>query len=208
MKVVIASHNPGKIRELQTMLQSLPIELISATDAGVADVEETAVTFVENALLKARHACEQTGMPSLADDSGIAVDALNGAPGIYSARWANAKGDAEKNNLKLLDAIKDVPETLRTASFHCVLVFMLHASDPTPLICHGVWHGIIAAAILGAHGFGYDPVFFIPELKLTAAELTAEHKNRISHRGQAFQLLLQQLPKKLQQNSGSSYART
>jgi XTP/dITP diphosphohydrolase len=208
MKIVIASHNPGKIRELQTMLQVLPVELVSAKDAGVKDVEETAITFVENALLKARHACEQTGLPALADDSGIAVDALNGGPGIYSARWANAVGDAEKNNLKLLEAIKDVPQEKRTASFHSVLVFMLHASDPTPLICHGIWHGIIAPKIVGTQGFGYDPVFFIPELNVTAAELTAEHKNRISHRAQAFQLLMQQLPKKLQLNPGSTHART
>jgi XTP/dITP diphosphohydrolase len=191
MKIVFASSNPGKIRELQALITD--IELIPQTELNVSDVEETGLTFVENAILKARHACEVTGLPAIADDSGLAVNALAGAPGIYSARYAGLKATAEDNIKKLLAALTTISPENRQASFHCVLVYMTHANDPTPLICHGIWHGSILQVPQGNDGFGYDPVFYIANENKSAAELPLDLKNRISHRGQALQLLRKKL---------------
>lgn len=188
-KVVLASNNKGKIAEFRALLADYPIELIPQGELGVSEVEETGLSFVENAIIKARHAANETGLPALSDDSGLAVAALKGEPGIYSARYAGADGDAIKNMQQLLTAMKAVPDENRQACFHCILVFMTHALDPTPLICEGIWHGQILHAIQGDKGFGYDPVFYVPALAKTAAELDRDVKNKLSHRGQAMQLL-------------------
>jgi XTP/dITP diphosphohydrolase len=195
-KIVLASSNIGKLKELQSMLAELPVNIIAQSELGVVDAEETGLTFIENAIIKARHASAITGLPSIADDSGLAVDALGGAPGIYSARYAklpaNVKGLAldQANNTKLIEALRDIPDHQRGAQFHCVLVFMRHAADPTPLVCHGQWHGSILQAAAGAGGFGYDPLFLVPDHGCSSAELSTNEKNRISHRAQACQLLL------------------
>jgi len=195
-KIVLASSNIGKLKELQSMLAALPVNIIAQSELGVVDAEETGLTFIENAIIKARHASAITGLPSIADDSGLAVDALGGAPGIYSARYAklpaNVKGQAldQANNTKLIEALRDIPDHQRGAQFHCVLVFMRHAADPTPLVCHGQWHGSILQAAAGAGGFGYDPLFLVPDHGYSSAELSTNEKNRISHRAQACQLLL------------------
>ena len=195
-KIVLASSNVGKLKELQSMLAALPVNIIAQSELGVVDAEETGLTFIENAIIKARHASAITGLPSIADDSGLAVDALGGAPGIYSARYAklpaNVKGLAldQANNTKLIEALRDIPDHERGAQFHCVLVFMRHAADPTPLVCHGQWHGSILQAAAGAGGFGYDPLFLVPDHGCSSAELSTNEKNRISHRAQACQLLL------------------
>lgn len=193
MKIVLASNNAGKVKEFQELLNNLHIELLPQSQLGVAEVEETGLSFVENAILKARHAAEVTGLPALADDSGLAVDALHGEPGIYSARYAGKSATSSDNIHKLLTAMKDVPEEKRTAHFHCVLVYMRHANDPTPLICDGIWTGKILSAPRGEHGFGYDPIFFVPSENCSAAELPYPVKNALSHRGKALQLLLTQL---------------
>jgi XTP/dITP diphosphohydrolase len=197
MKVVLASSNAGKIHELQNMLDELNLTIIPQTTLNVSDVAETGLTFVENALLKARHACEQTGLPALADDSGLTVTALQGAPGIYSARYAGAKADAQANITKLLAAMHDIPASKRQAAYYCVLVFMTHAKDPTPLICEGSWHGEILSAPRGTLGFGYDPVFYVPKENKTAAELPLHVKNQLSHRGHALHKLLKKLSQKI-----------
>lgn len=195
-KIVLASSNVGKLKELQSMLAALPVNIIAQSELGVVDAEETGLTFIENAIIKARHASAITGLPSIADDSGLAVDALGGAPGIYSARYAqlpaNVKGLAldQANNTKLIEALREIPDHQRGAQFHCVLVFMRHAADPTPLVCHGQWHGSILHATAGAGGFGYDPLFLVPGRGCSSAELSADEKNHISHRAQASQLLL------------------
>jgi XTP/dITP diphosphohydrolase len=195
-KIVLASSNIGKLKELQSMLAALPVNIIAQSELGVVDAEETGLTFIENAIIKARHASAITGLPSIADDSGLAVDALGGAPGIYSARYAklpaNVKGHAldQANNTKLIEALRDIPDHQRGAQFHCVMVFMRHAADPTPLVCHGQWHGSILQAAAGAGGFGYDPLFLVPDHGCSSAELSTNEKNRISHRAQACQLLL------------------
>lgn len=197
--VVLASGNEGKLRELRQLLGKLPLELVAQNSLNISDAEETGLTFIENALIKARHACAASGYPALADDSGLAVDALHGAPGIYSARYAESERDADRqtrddaNNRKLLDALASVPDVKRTAHFHCVLVFMRHAGDPTPLVCHGQWSGTILHAPTGDGGFGYDPLFFVPEMNCSSAQLLPAQKNRISHRAKALSLLLQQL---------------
>lgn len=188
-RVVFASNNAGKVREVAAMLAGHPWELVPQSEYAVPSVAETGLSFVENAILKARHACEHTGLPAIADDSGIAVDALDGAPGIYSARYAGEDGDDAANNQRLLDELFDVPEEERTASFHCVLVAMRHATDPTPLICHGRWDGVIVDEPRGENGFGYDPLFLIPALGRTSAELDPQTKNELSHRGQALRAL-------------------
>ncbi|MGM0632005.1 MAG: RdgB/HAM1 family non-canonical purine NTP pyrophosphatase [Pseudomonadota bacterium] len=192
--VVLASGNAGKLREMQQMLGDTRVELVSQRDLGLDSAEETGLTFVENALLKARHASRASGLPALADDSGLAVDALRGAPGIYSARYAGADGDDATNNSKLLEAMLDVPEALRTARFICVIVYLRHAEDPVPVICEGIWRGAIRHAPAGENGFGYDPLFQVPESGCSSAELPADEKNRLSHRGQALRALLQRWP--------------
>lgn len=194
MKLVLASGNPGKLAELHELLAGSGIEAHAQSEFGVGDVEETGLSFVENALLKARHAARATGLPALGDDSGICVDALDGAPGLHSARYAGAHGDAAANIDKLLAALADVPDARRGAHFHAVLVLLRHADDPQPVVAEGSWHGRILRARRGDGGFGYDPVFFDPELGRSAAELDPALKNRISHRGRALAALRARLP--------------
>lgn len=186
-KLVLASNNPGKLKELQAMLGE-HIEVLPQNQFISEEAEETGLSFIENAILKARHAARASGLPALADDSGLAVDALGGAPGIYSARYADGKGDAA-NNAKLLEALRDVPDEQRTAQFICALALVQHADDPVPVICEGAWEGRILHAAQGEHGFGYDPLFLVPELDVSSAELPAEQKNQLSHRARAMTLL-------------------
>lgn len=193
MKLVLASSNRGKLQELRELLGDAGVELVAQSELGVEDADETAVTFVENALLKARHAAALTGLPALADDSGLCVDALDGAPGLYSARYSGVHGDAQANIDKLLQELGDVPEERRNAHFYCVLVLVRHAGDPQPLIAEGEWRGRIALGRRGDGGHGYDPVFFDVERGQTAAEMPAELKNRLSHRGKALVELRQRL---------------
>lgn len=192
-KIVLASGNKGKLKELQETLGSADVEFIPQTRLEVSEVLETGLSFVENALIKARHACECTGFPAIADDSGIEVDALGGEPGIYSARYAGADIDEidQANNDKLLQELKDVPEPERTARFQCVIVYMRHAKDPMPLICQGTWEGRILFEPSGSNGFGYDPIFYVPTHDCASADLEPEVKNQLSHRGQAIGQLLQ-----------------
>ena len=185
--IVLASSNPGKIREIQAILEGHPIIPQSAFD--VADVEETGATFVENALLKARNAALHCKLPAIADDSGLVVDALNGAPGLISARYAGVGASDQDNLDKLLRELKGVPEQLRTARFICVMVFLEHANDPCPVITQGVWEGRILDHAVGENGFGYDPVFWVPDHNCASAELPAAVKNALSHRGQALKSL-------------------
>lgn len=192
-KLVLASNNQGKLRELGELLAPLGLRPVAQGELGVGEAEEPAITFVENALLKARHAAQETGLPALADDSGLTVDALGGQPGVRSARYAGVGASDEDNVQALLTALKDVPEAQRTAQFHCVLVYLRHADDPTPVICHGRWPGRILEQPAGNGGFGYDPVFFAPEFGCSAAELTREQKGGVSHRGRALRLLVEQL---------------
>ena len=196
-KLVIASNNKGKIAELTDLLAPLGLQPVAQGELGVSEAEEPAVTFVENALIKARHAARATGLPALADDSGLAVDALGGRPGVRSARFAGNEATDSDNVEALLAALKDTPEAERSAQFHCVLVYLRHADDPTPIICHGRWPGRILAEPRGQGGFGYDPVFLVPEHGCSAAELTREQKGRISHRGRALASLLDQLKAEL-----------
>ena len=186
MKLVLASSNKGKLEELRHLLADAGIELHAQSGFGVTDAEETGLSFVENAILKARHASRATGLPALADDSGLCVDALGGAPGLYSARYGGAHGDAEANIDKLLHELRDVPDEARGAHFYCVLVLVRHAGDPQPLIAEGEWRGRIAFARRGNGGHGYDPVFVDVAHGRTAAEMPAELKNRLSHRGKAL----------------------
>ncbi|MCS2156356.1 XTP/dITP diphosphatase [Scandinavium sp. H11S7] len=192
-KVVLATGNAGKVRELASLLNDFGLDVVAQTELNVESVEETGLTFVENAILKARHAAKVTGLPAIADDSGLAVDVLGGAPGIYSARYAGVDASDQQNLEKLLVALKDVPDDQRQAQFHCVLVYMRHAADPTPLVCHGSWPGVITRESAGNGGFGYDPIFFVPDAGKTAAELSREEKIAVSHRGQALKLLLEAL---------------
>ena len=197
-KIVLASNNKGKVREFGEMLATLNMEVVPQASFNIEDADETGLTFVENAIIKARHASSIAGLPAIADDSGLEVDFLKGAPGIYSARYSdmeNAGKDAtdEKNLLKLLDALKDVPEEKRTARFQCVLVYMRHAEDPTPIICQGTWEGIITTERHGDNGFGYDPIFYVPEYNCTSAQLKSEQKNKLSHRGIALAALVKKL---------------
>lgn len=193
MKLVLASSNAGKLEELRELLADTGIELIAQSDLGVDDAEETGETFVENAIIKARHAARLTGLPALADDSGICVDALEGAPGLYSARYAGEHGNASRNIDKLLEALRDVPDAQRDAHFYCVLVLLHHAQDPQPLIVEGQWRGKILHARQGDGGHGYDPVFLDPVHGQSAAEMPLVLKNGLSHRGQALAALKQRL---------------
>lgn len=190
-QIVLASHNAGKLKELQAMLGGT-VQLRSIGEFSSVEPEETGLSFVENAILKARNAARISGMPALADDSGLAVDFLGGAPGIYSARYADGQGDAA-NNAKLLDVLKDVPEDQRGAQFVCVLALVRHADDPLPILCEGLWHGRILHQASGEHGFGYDPLFWVPERGCSSAELRPADKNQISHRARAMSLLRQRL---------------
>lgn len=191
-KIVLASGNQGKLIELQAILSANDVELIPQAYFNISEVEETGLSFVENALIKARHACVKTGLPCIADDSGIEVDALDGEPGIYSARYSDTYGssaDAE-NNAKLLQELEQVPDLDRTAQFQCVIVFLRHEKDPMPLICQGSWKGRITFKESGENGFGYDSLFYVPTHQCTSAELQPEVKNSLSHRGQALRQLL------------------
>lgn len=195
-KIVLASGNKGKLVELQNALDDFDVALIPQSEFDVSDADETGLSFIENAILKARHASEITGLPALADDSGLEVDALKGAPGIYSARYSalepvetSGTDKDNNNNLKLLRELNGVPVDQRTARFHCVLAFVKHPLDPNPIICQGAWEGRIQASLDGEGGFGYDPLFFVESMNATAAQLTKEQKNTISHRGLAIQQL-------------------
>jgi len=193
-KIVLASGNPGKIREIQALLAEHPI--VPQSDFSISDAEETGTTFVENAIIKARHAAQHSGLPAIADDSGLVVDALDGAPGVYSARYAGP-GSSDLDNLqKLLQALEGVPEAQRSARFICVLAFMQHGTDPTPVIAQGVWEGRILTRPAGSNGFGYDPVFWVPTHQCASAELAPEVKNALSHRGQALRNLTAMLKTK------------
>lgn len=188
-RIVLASNNKGKLRELGELLADQDIQVLPQGAFNIPEALEDGLSFVENAIKKARNAAAHSGLPAIADDSGLEVDALNGAPGIYSARYAGDGGDAA-NNAKLLEALQDVPDTQRSARFQCVMVYMRHAEDPTPLICQGTWEGRILHQPRGDNGFGYDPLFFVENENASAAELSAEVKNAQSHRGQALRALL------------------
>ncbi|KXO11138.1 Nucleoside 5-triphosphatase RdgB (dHAPTP, dITP, XTP-specific) [Moritella sp. JT01] len=189
-KVVLATGNPGKVREMSALLAEFGLEVLPQSNFNIVEADETGTTFIENAIIKAKHAAALTGLPAIADDSGLAVDALQGVPGIYSARYAGVDASDRDNLLKLLDALKGVPTAQRTARFHCVLVYMTHAEDPTPLVCHGSWDGVITEQPSGEDGFGYDPIFFVESEGCTSAELTKQRKSELSHRGQALTKLL------------------
>ena len=196
-KVVLATGNIGKVKELAHLLAEQGLEVVPQSEFDVPDVAETGTTFVENAIIKARHAAKITGLPAIADDSGLEVDALNGAPGVYSARYAaditQGQLTDDDNTNKLLAALANTPDEQRTARFHCVLVYMKHENDPTPLICHGVWQGTISRSKQGEQGFGYDPVFWQNDLQMSSAQLTRDVKNQRSHRGQALAKLVEKL---------------
>jgi XTP/dITP diphosphohydrolase len=195
MKLVIATSNKGKLAEMLPILGAAGIEGIPQSHYGFPDAEETGHTFVENALLKARNACRQTGLPALADDSGLIIDALGGAPGLISAHYAGVHGDAKGNIGKVLAEMAALSNPVRTARFYCCIVLLAHAEDPQPVIAEGVWHGEILDAPLGENGFGYDPIFWDPQLKQSAAQVPAELKNRISHRARALAALQARLAK-------------
>jgi XTP/dITP diphosphohydrolase len=193
--IVLATGNAGKVRELQELLADSYYEIRPQSDYGTPEAVEDGLGFVENALIKARNASKHTGLPAIADDSGIAVDALNGAPGIYSARYAGAGASDEQNLRLLLQNMQGVDDDERTARFICLMVYVRHAEDPTPIICQGVWEGTLLREPSGENGFGYDPIFFVAEKGCSSAELPADEKNRLSHRGKALQCLVQQLAK-------------
>ncbi len=192
-RIVLASNNQGKVREIGQLLADRNMEVLPQSSFDIPDIEETGLSFVENAILKARNAAAHSGLPAIADDSGLEVDALNGAPGIYSARYAGPGATDEDNNAKMLEALADVPDEARTARFQCLMVYMRHAEDPVPIICQGSWEGRILRSPQGENGFGYDPLFFVPERNCSAAQLPPEVKNAMSHRGKALQCLLQAL---------------
>jgi XTP/dITP diphosphohydrolase len=192
-QIVLASSNPGKLREINEMLADSNIEVIPQSEFNVSDVEETAHSFVENALLKARHASVQSGLPAIADDSGIAIDALQGRPGIYSARYAGEGASDEENLWKLIKEVETLPENDRAARFVCLMVYLRHTDDPMPVITQGEWQGIAITEPKGENGFGYDPMFYLPEYQCTSAELTSDTKNKLSHRGQALRALVEKL---------------
>lgn len=188
-KIVLATGNKGKIKEMADLLADFGLTVVPQSDFVLEDADETGTTFIENAIIKARHAAKATGLAAIADDSGLEVDYLKGAPGIYSARFAGEKASDKANYEKLLAEMQDAKDAERSARFHCVLVYLRHEKDPTPLVCHGVFEGYIAKAPSGEHGFGYDPVFFVPEHNCTMANIDPSIKKQISHRGQALQQL-------------------
>ncbi len=192
-RVVLASNNPGKVREFNRILSGFHMEVLPQAEFAAPEVEETGLTFVENAILKARGAAAHTGLPAIADDSGIEVDALKGAPGIRSARYAGEGASDQENLDKLMADLEPVAEGGRAARYQCLIVYLAHAEDPTPIICQGTWEGRIGFESRGENGFGYDPVFLVPEHGCTAAELTAETKNKLSHRGKALRELVEKL---------------
>lgn len=197
-KIVLATGNQGKVREMADLLADFGFDVVAQSEFNVSEVAETGTTFIENAIIKARHAAKETGLPAIADDSGLEVDALDGAPGVYSARYAGEHATDQQNLAKLLDTMKDVPEAQRTARFHCVLVLMRHENDPTPLVCHGSWEGRILTQAHGSNGFGYDPIFFVPEDNCASAQLEPARKKQLSHRGQALKKLFQAIEEQKQ----------
>lgn len=190
-QIVLATSNPGKIAELQTLLSPLPIEWVPQSELGITDIEETGKTFVENAIIKARHAAKLSGLPALADDSGLVVDALDGAPGVYTSRYAGENATDEDRIKKLLKEMERFDKHNRTAAYHSVLALIEYEDDPVPLICHGVWEGSILTEPRGKNGFGYDPIFYVPTHNRSAAELSTAEKNSVSHRGQVVDQLLE-----------------
>lgn len=192
-KIVLATGNKGKVAELSAMLAPFACQVVPQSEFQLTDADETGLTFIENAIIKARHAALATGLPAIADDSGLAVDILQGAPGIYSARYAGEAATDRLNIEKLLTTLAGIPVEHRQAQFHCVLVFMRYADDPTPIISHGRWAGLIHHQTTGDSGFGYDPVFFVPQLNCTVAQLNKTEKQQLSHRGQALRQLVNQL---------------
>ncbi len=195
--IVLASNNPGKTKEINALLDDSSFNVVSQSEFNVEEVEETGLTFIENALIKARNAARYTDHPVIADDSGIAVPALNGSPGIYSARYAGCNASDEDNLNKLIKDIKLLKEEDRKAQFVCVMVFLKYAEDPTPIIAQGVWHGSVITEPRGVNGFGYDPMFYVPTHDCTSAELSAEIKNQLSHRGQALKQLIVEINTRL-----------
>ena len=189
-QIVLASNNAGKLREFSQMFEALGIAITPQGELGVEDAIEDGLSFVENAIIKARHACKVTGLPAIADDSGLEIDALNGAPGIYSARFAGTHGNDKANNALVLEKLNNTEQAKRTARFQCMLAFMRHEHDPTPLVCQGSWEGFILEQEQGENGFGYDPLFWVPEKNCSSAELPKEIKNSISHRAKALQQLM------------------
>lgn len=192
-KIVLATGNQGKVREMADLLVDFGFDVVAQTELNVPEAAETGTTFIENAIIKARHAAKITGLPAIADDSGLEVDYLQGTPGIYSARYAGENASDQQNLEKLLAAMEGVPDEQRTARFHCVLVFMRHENDPTPLVCHGTWQGRILHQAHGSNGFGYDPIFFVPEDNCASAELLPARKKQLSHRGKALKMLFKTL---------------
>ncbi len=189
-RIVLASNNAGKVREFNQLLAGSEFEVVPQSEFQVEEIEETGLTFVENALLKARNAAQQTGLPAIADDSGLEVDALNGAPGIYSARYAGGDASDRQNLEKLLEVLENVSDENRNARFQCLMIYLRHPADPTPGIFQGTWEGRILRTPQGSNGFGYDPVFYVPEQKCSSAELNPDLKNSLSHRGQALRRLI------------------
>lgn len=191
--VVLASNNAGKLREFHTMFANSRINIVSQSEFNVDDAEETGLSFIENAIIKARHACQKTQLPAIADDSGLAIDYLQGAPGIYSARYAGEHGNDKANNQKVIHALAGQEQKNRSAQFICALAFMRHAEDPTPIVCQASWEGFILEEERGENGFGYDPLFWLPDHQCCSAELLPEVKNTISHRAKALTLLFSAL---------------
>ena len=189
-EVILASNNKGKVKEINAVLEELSIKVTPQAEFNVEEAEETGLSFVENALIKARNAAQHTNHPAIADDSGIEVPALKGAPGIYSARYAGVGASDEENLNKLINNIQDLPEEDRVAQFVCVMVYMRHANDPIPVISQGIWKGTLLTEAKGKNGFGYDPIFLVPTHNCTSAELSPEVKNQLSHRGQALRQLV------------------
>lgn len=189
-EVILASNNKGKVKEINAVLEELSIKVTPQAEFNVEEAEETGLSFVENALIKARNAAQHTNHPAIADDSGIEVPALKGAPGIYSARYAGVGASDEENLNKLINNIQDLPEEDRVAQFVCVMVYMRHANDPIPVISQGIWKGTLLTEARGKNGFGYDPIFLVPTHNCTSAELSPEVKNQLSHRGQALRQLV------------------
>ena len=192
-RIVLASNNKGKVREIGELLAGQQITVLPQSEFDIPEAEETGLTFVENAILKARNAAAHSQLPAIADDSGLEVDALNGAPGIYSARYAGPGASDADNNARLMAELAGIPEAQRSARFQCVMVYMRHETDPTPIICQGTWEGRILLEPQGENGFGYDPVFLVAEKNCSAAELPSEVKNAMSHRGQALRALIDKL---------------
>jgi len=188
-KIVLATGNQGKVREMSDLLADFGFEVLAQSEFNVVDADETGTTFIENAIIKARHAAKETGLAAIADDSGLEVDYLKGAPGIYSARFAGQGASDEENLNKLLKAMEGVSEEQRSARFHCVLVLMRHADDPTPIVCHGKWEGRILTKAQGENGFGYDPIFYVAEDDCSSAQLEPARKKQLSHRGKALKTL-------------------